>query len=96
MHRRALRLRLRIARRRLRDARRVDILLTHAPPRGVGDGSDPAHRGIEAHRVLVTKLAPQFLIHGHVHPYGLPEHNQVIGTTTVVNAVPHRILEVVN
>src|ERR1700727_2220499 len=29
----------------IRDHRPVDLLLTHAPPRGVGDGDDPAHRG---------------------------------------------------
>src|ERR1700694_5169322 len=30
------------------DGRRIDILLTHAPPAGVGDAPDPAHRGFEA------------------------------------------------
>ena len=34
--------------RRPRDGRRVDILLTHAPPRGVGDGDDPVHQGFTA------------------------------------------------
>jgi len=31
--------------RRARDGRGVDVLLTHAPPEGVGDGPDPPHRG---------------------------------------------------
>jgi calcineurin-like phosphoesterase family protein len=29
--------------RKLRDGRGVDVLLTHAPPRGAGDREDPAH-----------------------------------------------------
>ena len=36
----------------------VDVLLTHAPPRGVGDGDDPAHRGFSALHGLVRALRP--------------------------------------
>src|SRR5215471_12698853 len=43
--RRALALRARARWRRRRDGREVDVLVTHAPPRGVGDGDDPPHRG---------------------------------------------------
>lgn len=94
MRRRAGKLRLRLTKRRLRDTRGVDILLTHAPPRGVGDGEDFAHQGFEALHGLVRRLAPGLMIHGHVHPYGRPDGDRTMGTTTVVNAVPYRILEV--
>jgi hypothetical protein len=33
---------------RARDGHRIDVLLTHAPPRGVGDGDDLPHRGFRA------------------------------------------------
>src|ERR1700755_2959115 len=45
--RRARALRRRAAWRRWRDHHRVDVLLPPPPPRGVGDGDDPAHRGFD-------------------------------------------------
>jgi len=45
----------------------VDIVVTHAPPAGVGDSDDPAHWGFEALLKLIDKYHPQYLLHGHVH-----------------------------
>lgn len=45
----------------------VDIVVTHAPPAGVGDADDPAHWGFEALLELVDKYHPKYLLHGHVH-----------------------------
>ncbi|HET7870681.1 MAG TPA: metallophosphoesterase [Actinomycetota bacterium] len=94
MRRRAGRLRRRVAARGLHGRRGVDVLLTHAPPLGVGDEDDPAHRGFEALLELVERLSPKLLIHGHIHPYGEAKPDRPLGTTTVVNAVPFRLLEV--
>jgi uncharacterized protein len=94
MRGRARRLRRRVAARALRGRRGVDVLLTHAPPFGVGDEEDPAHRGFEALLQLVERLSPKLLVHGHVHPYGEAKPDRRLGTTTVVNAVPFRLLEV--
>ena len=48
--------------------RGVDVLLTHAPPKGVGDGADPPHQGFAALHGLVAALQPTALLHGHVLP----------------------------
>ena len=45
----------------------VDIVLTHAAPRGVGDWEDHSHRGFEAFLNLIDSYHPQYLLHGHVH-----------------------------
>ena len=45
----------------------VDIVVTHAPPEGVGDGEDNAHRGFAALIDLIDKYKPTYLLHGHVH-----------------------------
>lgn len=45
----------------------VDIVITHAPPRGIGDMDDVAHRGFMAFRELIDRYHPQYLLHGHVH-----------------------------
>ncbi len=52
----------------------VDIVITHAPPKGVGDGEDPAHRGFEALLKLIDKYHPKYLLHGHMHlSYGMDQ-----------------------
>lgn len=94
MRGRARRLRRRAATRGLWGRRGVDVLLTHAPPLGVGDEDDPAHQGFAALLQLVERLSPKLLVHGHIHPYGEGKPNRRLGTTTVVNAVPFRLLEV--
>lgn len=45
----------------------VDIILTHAPPRDLGDMDDLAHRGFQVFRELIEKYEPEYLVHGHVH-----------------------------
>ncbi|MBO5867402.1 MAG: metallophosphoesterase family protein [Oscillospiraceae bacterium] len=52
----------------------VDLVVTHAPPAGVGDSDDIAHRGFEAFLELIDKYHPKYLIHGHVHlNYGVEQ-----------------------
>ena len=76
----------------------VDIVLTHAPMRGYGDGEDYAHQGFSSLLGLVDKHRPRYLIHGHVHAnYGanLPRvlHR---GGTTVINAYERFVLDTEN
>ncbi len=91
--RRGLRLRG-AARWRRRDGRGVDVLLTHAPPRGLGDGDDPPHRGFSALRGLAGALRPVVLLHGHVHPYGARVTPGLLGGTTVYNVTGWHLLDV--
>lgn len=45
----------------------VDLVVTHAPPEGVGDDEDIAHRGFGAFLKLMDKYKPKYLLHGHTH-----------------------------
>jgi predicted phosphodiesterase len=45
----------------------VDIVVTHAPAEGLGDGEDPAHWGFPALRTLLDDYTPQYMLYGHVH-----------------------------
>lgn len=90
--RRARRLTRRALVRRARDGRRVDVLLTHAPPRGLGDGPDPAHQGFTALNVLITRLQPAMALHGHVHPAARADLR--IGGTVVRNVTGRHLLEI--
>ena len=74
----------------------VDIVVTHAPPQGLGDAEDPAHWGFQALRELLDKYHPAWLVHGHVHTtYGrdIPrviEHNG----TQIINATGRFTLDI--
>ena len=59
--------RIRRLRRTLHRYRGFDILLTHAPIRGLGDQEDLPHRGFECFRGLLDRYEATVMIHGHVH-----------------------------
>jgi predicted phosphodiesterase len=92
--RRARALRRRARWRVARDRRPVDVLLTHAPPRGVGDGDDPVHQGFGCYHALTAALDPPLLLHGHVHPYGRAVPPRPLGGTEVRNVTGWHLLEV--
>ena len=80
--------------RRARDGRGVDVLLTHAPPEGVGDGADPPHRGFRALHRLTHRLQPAVLLHGHVHPHGAAAGEHRLGRTVVHNVVGRHLIDI--
>ncbi len=72
-----------------------DILLTHAPARGLNDFDTLSHRGFECFLPLLDKYEPKYFIHGHIHrTYGhdIPQRSQY-GPTTVINAFEHCVIE---
>ena len=81
---------------RLHRTRGFDILLTHAPARGLGDQDDLAHRGFETFNRLIDRWHPRYMVHGHVHqeygPMAFKRERQR-GTTTVVNAFKRYFIE---
>lgn len=73
----------------------VDIVLTHAAPKGVGDWDDHSHRGFDAFLELIDTYRPHYLIHGHVHlNYGcnIPRIREYAGTK-VINACEKYVLD---
>ncbi len=77
----------------------VDIVVTHAPPKGIGDAEDPAHQGFECFRELMELYRPKFLIHGHVHPrystdgFGRFQRERTYLDTTVINVCERYVLD---
>ena len=74
----------------------VDIVVTHAPPEGLGDDDDPAHWGFAAFREFLDKYHPKYFLHGHVHmTYGhnIPRVRDYNGTT-LINAYERFVLEI--
>ncbi len=81
---------------RIRARSALDIMITHSPPYGVNDDSDPAHVGFLAFRDFIRVCKPRYFLHGHTLIYKgnfLPAVAK-IGVTTVVNVNPYKVLEV--
>ena len=74
----------------------VDIVVTHAPPRGIHDEADLCHRGFECYRQLIEKLRPAYFIHGHIHRHfeKAAERETRTRETAVINTYGHSILEI--
>ena len=74
----------------------VDIVVTHAPPRGLGDAEDWPHRGFESLVELIDRYHPQYLLHGHVHlRYGPNiERHHHRGDTSIINCCERYTLDV--
>ena len=74
----------------------VDIVVTHAPPAGLGDDEDPAHWGFDTLVSFLDKYRPKFLVHGHVHTSYNHQIPRVIeyGDTKVINACERYVFEI--
>ena len=86
MRRRIRRMALTLMYNKKRYGRYLDILITHAPPFGIGDGQDLCHRGFRCFLDFMDRYQPKYLLHGHVH---LDDRNAEritrYGNTTVIN-----------
>lgn len=72
-----------------------DILLTHAPAKGLNDSEHISHRGFECFNRLMEQYEPSYFIHGHVHrnySIDIPQ-KCTFGKTTVVNAFEYCVLD---
>lgn len=80
---------------KLRRKKGFDILLTHAPARGIQDFDTLSHRGFECFVDLLDAYRPKYFIHGHIHRnYGVDIPRRVRhGDTEVVNAYEYCVIE---
>jgi Icc-related predicted phosphoesterase len=80
---------------RLVHRRFLDILLTHAPPRGIHDKPDLCHTGFKSMLWFMRMFRPRYLLHGHIHLYDLNAARRTrFMDTEVINVFDHFVLEV--
>lgn len=81
---------------KIRKHKGVDVVVSHAPLAGVGDGDDFAHRGFYEFLRFVDKYKPKYWLHGHVHlNYGIDRTRvREYGGTKVINACERYVLEI--
>jgi len=79
---------------RLLRGRFLDVLVTHAPPRGIHDRTDRAHLGFVAFRTFLRWFHPRYHVHGHTHVYDARTVTETrFGATTVMNAYGAKTIE---
>src|SRR4051812_647040 len=75
--------------RRLPDA---DVLISHAPPRGIHEEPDDrAHEGFDGLRDYLERVGPRLHLHGHTPAPPRPATR--VGPTTVMHVVGHRVVD---
>ena len=79
---------------KFRYGRFLDVLITHAPPKGIHDEPDRCHTGFDAFNWLIRSFRPRYHLHGHIHVYDRRAETLTrIGGTDVINVYPFRELE---
>jgi len=72
----------------------LDILLTHASPRGIHDKRDKCHWGFKGFLWFMRVFKPKYLVHGHIHLYDLSEvRTTKYCDTMVINAYSHYLID---
>jgi Icc-related predicted phosphoesterase len=94
MYRRILRMLPALIFNRIFRGRFLDVLLTHAPPKGIHDKTDKCHQGFKAFLWFMRAFKPRYLIHGHIHLYDLSETRTTqYHKTLVINAYSHYVID---
>lgn len=72
----------------------IDILVTHAPALGLGDGEDAVHQGYPQFNRLIRQFEPSYHFHGHQHlNYNHQERIITHGKTIIINGYGYHLLD---
>lgn len=71
------------------------LVVTHAPPRGVNDDHDLAHRGFTSFRWLARRLTAPLWLHGHtaIVRRGIDDRSATLGDTLFYNCTGATLVE---
>lgn len=73
----------------------VDVLVTHSPTAGHGDGEDLPHKGFKIFEKIMDVHEPKYHLHGHVHlNYGANiARESEYKNTKIINAYERCVIE---
>ncbi len=75
--------------------RRPDVVISHVPPRGLGDApEDDYHRGFSAYHWLCRTLNPRLWLHGHTTAASTTSWRTTWGDTVLVNVTGGVLIEI--
>lgn len=72
-----------------------DVLVTHTPSAGLGDGDDAFHKGFGAYRMLIEQFKPAYHFYGHQHlSYGNGKRFMEYKDSKLINAFGYQIIDI--
>lgn len=76
--------------------KKLDLLLTHAPPRHIHDAEDRCHRGFVCYRDFIKRYEPRFFVHGHIHRHFERPEDRItrVGRTEVINSYGYHVFDI--
>ena len=75
--------------------RGVDVVVTHASPKGIHDKKERVHEGFKIYNKVIKWFKPKLWIHGHVHLHNYLELQETrVEQTKIVNVFGYKVLEV--
>lgn len=73
---------------------RLDIMVTHTPPRRINDREDFTHQGFEVFHKILKYFKPKLWIHGHIHLVShMDTQETIVGDTRIINAYGYKVIE---
>lgn len=74
----------------------VDIVISHAPPKGIHDVDDRVHEGFSVFNKLIKLLKPKLWIHGHIHLTNYMDYQEtLVDKTLVSNTFGYRVYTII-
>lgn len=75
-----------------------DVLVSHAPAEGYGDGEDLCHTGFAVFNTLIQKYQPSYFFHGHQHLNYTHKPTRIhhVGNTTYINGYNYYFVDYVS
>ncbi len=73
----------------------IDIVISHAPPKGIHDGKDICHRGFSCFLSLINRYSPNYFLHGHIHTgfKNREGRKTIINRTDVINTFGYYVFD---
>jgi hypothetical protein len=85
----------RLVLRRLISGCGMDLLVTHAPPRGIHDTQDLAHQGFVIFRRMIRLIRPRYMLHGHAHVHpNITVTETLFSSCRIINVFPYRVIPI--
>lgn len=88
-------IRLALLNKKIKKSGGVDIVVSHFPLYGLGDGIDESHKGYFVLKEFVEKVSPKYFIYGHNHlSYGRNDRITHFKDTVLINAYEKYVLTI--